>query len=68
MKNNHIMEAWEAVLDEKEKLIDENLALKQKLKERESETAQKMDFFLNEVSNLSEKIKNQHINEKTRLS
>ena len=62
------MEAWEAVLDEKEKLIDENLALKQKLKERESETAQKMDFFLNEVSNLSEKIKNQHINEKTRLS
>lgn len=28
MKNNHIMEAWEAVLDEKEKLIDENLALK----------------------------------------
>lgn len=68
MKNNHIMEAWEAVLDEKEKLIDENLALKQKLKERESETAQKMDFFLNEVSNLSEKIKNQHINEKTRLN
>lgn len=62
------MEAWEAVLDEKEKLIDENLALKQKLKERESETAEKMDFFLNEVSNLSEKIKNQHINEKTRLS
>lgn len=50
----------EAHIKQKEDLIDENLKLKNRLREIESELKDKMTFYINEVANLGGKIKNQH--------
>lgn len=49
-------------------MVEENFKLKEEVKSKEAEIAERIGFYLAEVYNLGNKIKSQHQQEKQRLS